>query len=172
MIRKATRDDIPAVAAIYEAIHSQEEQGKATIGWIRGIYPTAATAENSLAKSELFVLEAEGRVVAAARINQEQDAAYASANWKFPASDDEIMVLHTLVVLPEAGGRGYGKQFVAFYENYAREHGCKYLRMDTNARYQNARRMYQKLGYSEIGIVPCEFNGIEGVQLVCLEKKL
>ena len=32
--------------------------------------------------------------------------------------------------------------------------------------------MYQKLGYEEIGIVPCVFNGIEGVQLVLLEKRL
>ena len=28
------------------------------------------------------------------------------------------------------------------------------------------------LGYTEAGIVPCEFNGIAGVNLVCLEKKL
>ena len=35
-----------------------------------------------------------------------------------------------------------------------------------------ARAMYQKLGYEERGIVPCVFNGIPGVQLVCLEKYL
>ena len=33
-------------------------------------------------------------------------------------------------------------------------------------------KFYQKLGYTEIGIVPCVFNGIDGVQLVLLEKKL
>lgn len=32
--------------------------------------------------------------------------------------------------------------------------------------------MYQKLGYEERGIVPCVFNGIPDVQLVCLEKYL
>ena len=41
-------------------------------------------------------------------------------------------MLHTLVIDPEVSGRGYGKQFVAFYEEYARENGCKVLRMDTN----------------------------------------
>ena len=46
------------------------------------------------------------------------------------------------------------------------------LRMDTNAKNENARRFYKKLGYSEVGIVPCVFNGIDGVNLVLLEKKL
>ena len=32
--------------------------------------------------------------------------------------------------------------------------------------------LYKKLGYTEAGIVPCTFNGLEGVELVCLEKKL
>jgi len=44
--------------------------------------------------------------------------------------------------------------------------------MDTNSRNLRARAMYKKLGYREIGIVPCVFNGIEGVQLVLLEKRL
>ena len=82
------------------------------------------------------------------------------------------MVLHTLVISPDAPRCGYGKAFVAFYEEYARRQGCRYLRMDTNARNARARAMYEKLGYSEIGIIPTTFNGIEGVNLVLLEKAL
>ena len=59
-----------------------------------------------------------------------------------------------------------------YYETYALENGCRYLRMDTNARNTRARTMYRKLGYREAGIVPTTFNGIEGVQLVLLEKML
>ena len=43
---------------------------------------------------------------------------------------------------------------------------------DTNARNMRARALYQKLGYREADIVPCVFNGLEGVQLVLLEKQL
>lgn len=79
-------------------------------------------------------------------------------------------MLHALVVDPHRKGRGYGKAFVAFYENYTKEHHCVTLRMDTNARNVGARNLYHKLGYEEIGIVSCVFNGIPDVQLVCLEK--
>lgn len=59
-----------------------------------------------------------------------------------------------------------------FYEEYARAHGCAYLRMDTNARNAAARRLYVRMGYHEADIVPCDFNGIPGIQLVLLEKRL
>ena len=35
-IRKATKEDIPAIAAIYDAVLQKEEQGQYTIGWFRG----------------------------------------------------------------------------------------------------------------------------------------
>ena len=59
-----------------------------------------------------------------------------------------------------------------FLEQYAREHGCTWLRIDTNARNISARRLYARLGYREVDIVPGEFNGIPDVQLVCMEKRV
>lgn len=170
--RRACAEDIPAVAGIYEAIHAEEEAGRYTIGWKRGIYPTRATAELALGLGDLFVLEKDGRVLASARINREQVDVYAQAAWRYPAPAEQVMVLHTLTVEPSAAGCGLGSRFVAFYEDYARSHGCPCLRMDTNAINTAARRLYRKLGYREADIVPCRFNGIENVQLVCLEKNL
>lgn len=171
-IRKATALDVTAAAAIYEAIHTEEEAGRATIGWVRGVYPTAATAKTALERDDLFVVEHEGRIVGSAIINQSQCDGYESANWRYPAQDHEVMVLHTLTISPEATGLGCGKAFVAYYEAYAREQGCKYLRMDTNVKNARARVMYAKLGYCEIGVIPTVFNGIKGVNLVLLEKAL
>ena len=172
MIRLATAADIPAVSAIYDKIHAKEARGDGTTGWLPGVYPTERTAREALGRQELFVLERDGAVLAAAKINQEQVAEYDLCPWSAKAPAEEVMVLHTLVVDPEAAGGGLGRAFVAFYENYALEHGCRYLRMDTNEKNLPARQLYKKLGYREAGIVPCDFNGIPGVQLVCLEKTM
>ena len=172
MFRKAVISDLDAIDAIYQDIHTGEEEGRTTIGWIRSIYPTRATAESSIRAGDMFVLEEDGQVVAAGKINQEQVPEYAGCPWTYDAPPEKVMVLHTLVVSPKASGRGLGSRFVAFYEDYARDRACPYLRMDTNERNKAARALYARLGYTEPGIVDCVFNGIPGVRLVCLEKTL
>ncbi|MBQ7822072.1 MAG: GNAT family N-acetyltransferase [Clostridia bacterium] len=170
IFRKALESDIDAISEIYSDTHTEIEEGRASTGWVRGVYPTKETALASLARGDLFVCEDDGAVIGTAIINQLQVDVYASAKWEHPAPDNEVMVLHTLVISPKASRRGYGRAFVDFYERFALENGCVNLRMDTNALNIRAREMYKKLGYSEIGILPCRFNGIEGVKLVLLEK--
>ena len=171
MFRKATEKDIAAVAAIYGRIHDEEEQIRQT-GWLRGVYPVEATARNALVRGDLFVYEEDGEVLASAVINKLQVDVYADCTWSCDAPDDKVMVLHTLSVSPDAMHRGIGKRFVEFYEDCARECGCTVVRLDTNEINARARRMYTNLGYTEAGIVPCLFNGIPGVDLVCLDKIL
>ncbi len=171
IIRKAIEADIPAVARIYDNITEEQEKGGYYVGWQKGVYPTADTARASLERDDLFVLE-DGNILGAAIINKLQVDVYKDAHWEYPAEDKEVCVLHTLVIDPAVSKKGYGKAFIAFYENYARELGCPYLRMDTNAKNTRARAIYKKLGYKEIGVVPTVFNGIKGVDLVLLEKKI
>ena len=171
-IRPATADDLPRIEQIYDAIHTAEETGAASVGWARGVYPTRATAQAALDDGALFVLEDDGVLVAAGRIDRTQVPVYAQVPWQYAAPPEQVLVLHTLVVDPTIAGHGYGTQFVRFYEQYAREHGCPELRIDTNAKNANARRLYAYLGYREAGVAPCTFNGIDGVALVCLEKWL
>ena len=169
-IRKAESADLPGIGKIYNEIHDAEADGLLTTGWLRGIYPVQATAEAALERGDLFVLEEEGEIHGAAVINQLQVDVYAGAPWVHQVPDGQVCVLHTLVISPKASGRGLGKQFVAYYEAYSKEHNCPELRIDTNAKNIRARQMYQKLGYQEIAVVPTVFNGIPDVQLVLIEK--
>ena len=172
MIRKAAAADLDQVESIYDQVHRAEEEGKYTTGWVRGIYPTRATAEAALKRDDLFVLEENGAVLGAGIINHIQVDAYFSAPWQYETPDERVCVLHTLVISPKAARRGLGRQFAAFYEAWARAHGFTELRIDTNARNLPARNMYRALGYREIAVVPTVFNGISGVDLVLLEKHL
>lgn len=169
MIRKAVVEDLEFITRIYDDVHTEEEHGRRTVGWIRGIYPTAKTAADAIGRGDMYVLE-DDEIVGAAIINRIQVDAYEGAPWEYES--DDVCVLHTLVISPGKAGRGYGKAFVAYYEDWAVKHGLTELRMDTNAVNRTARAMYQKLGYNEIAIVPTTFNGIPGVNLVLLEKHL
>ena len=83
-----------------------------------------------------------------------------------------IAGIYDRILTKEETGGGFGTAFVSFYEQYAKAHACRYLRMDTNVINKAARRFYAKLGFYESGVIGCVFNGIPDVKLVCLEKKL
>ena len=170
IFRKAIENDIDSITSIYEEVHEEIESGKIWIGWIKGVYPTRDTVVAAIARDDLFVIEEEEKIVGVGIINQQQVDVYRETNWKYPANDQEVMVLHTLAISPKVSRKGYGSKFVKFYENYAKENGCNFLRMDTNERNTNARALYKKLGYDEVEMIPCTFNGIEGFHLVMLEK--
>lgn len=172
MVRKATLADLDAIAQIYSSVLDAEEAGLVTTGWSRNVYPVRSTAEVSILRGDMFVLEEDGKLIVTGIINQIQSPQYVDCTWKYPAPNEEIMVLHTLAVHPNFLKRGYGSQFMKFYETYALEHGCRYLRIDTQEKNTQARAVYQKLGYEERGVVYCTFNGIPNVRLVCLEKKI
>lgn len=171
-VRKATECDLEAVEKIYDKIHDAEESGKQTTGWIRGVYPVRQTAADAVARDDLYVLEEDGRIWGAAIINNIQVDVYAEGKWRYEAKEEEVCVLHTLVISPETARKGYGRAFVDFYEKHAKETGCMELRIDTNERNAAARALYHKLGYEEIGIVPTTFNGLPDIHLVLLEKHL
>ena len=40
LIRKGKNGDIKRVAEIYDNIITEEENGRANVGWVRGVYPT------------------------------------------------------------------------------------------------------------------------------------
>ena len=170
VFRKAIEEDIDAITSIYEEIHDEIESGKIWIGWIKGVYPTRKTVVAAIERDDLFVIEEEQKIVGVGIINQQQVDVYRETNWRYPASDNEVMVLHTLAISPKVSRKGYGSKFVKFYETYAKERGCDFLRMDTNERNTNARALYKKLGYDEVEMIPCTFNGIAGFHLVMLEK--
>lgn len=114
VFRKAAAADLPAIAAIYADTHTEIEAGRLSVGWIRSIYPVPKTAEAALARDDLYVAEDGGEIVGTAIINRRQEEMYAGAPWQFDAPDDQVMVLHTLVIAPKHAGKGYATRFVAF----------------------------------------------------------
>jgi len=70
----------------------------------------------------MFVPE-ERQIIGAAIINRTQVDVYDGAPWEYDT--DLVCVLHTLVISPQAAGKGYGRAFVEFYEWWAKEHGLR-----------------------------------------------
>lgn len=172
-IEKASEKDIDAVAEIYNLIHQLEEDGKLSIGWDRNIYPIKETAQVAYEDDSLFVMRIKEKVIASAIINQLQPAGYDEVDWNFPADDDKVGVLHTLVVHPAYTNMGLGKKFVAYFEDHCRSLGYEVARLDTQSKNLGPFKLYPKLGYSLAAIKKVPFQNLPAkVELAMYEKRL
>ena len=174
MIRLAKETDLPAVAAIYEAVLGQEDAtGNHYTGWQRGAYPTADTARSIFEAGTLYVgVDDSGIVWGSMNLNGSQLAEYMSGSWTAPAADDRVAVIHTLTIDPARAGQGLARKMVAFAEDTARSQGKTVLRLDTGVDNAPANHLYPSVGYRFAGVVDTFFMGYAKRPLNLYEKKL
>ena len=174
MIRLAAEQNLPAVAAIYEAILDQEDAtGIRYTGWKRGAYPTAETARGIFEAGTLYVgVDEDGVVWGSMNLNGCQLQEYKNGNWSIPAEDSQVAVIHTLTINPARAGQGLACQMVAFAEDTARRQGKTVLRLDTGVDNTPANHLYPALGYRFAGVVDTFFMGYAKRPLNLYEKKL
>jgi len=71
----------------------------------------------------LYVMrDEEGNFAASCFWNQVQGKEYKDQPWRYPAKDSEVMVGHTLCVLPGVKHHGIGRAFVEFGMELGTEH--------------------------------------------------
>ena len=172
MFRKAQMADLDEIAEIYSEIHDYEEKNGPFTNWRRDLYPTRDTAAQAIADGYMYVGMDQGKMFGASLLNNNQLDEYAKIPWKYEANDNEVAVIHTLVIKPSMSGNGYARKFVAWLEDKARKCGCKVMRLDTPMTNTPAKIMYPKLGYREAGVEFFNFLGQIEEDLVCFEKKL
>ena len=156
MIRLANELDLPAVAAIYEAILDHEDAtGIHYTGWQRGAYPTADTARNIFDAGTLYVgVDETGSVWGSMNLNGQQLPEYQNGAWTIPAEDRQVAIIHTLTIDPARAGQGLARQMVAFAEDTARRQGKTVLRLDTSMLFANSATLANHSGLSKASVSP------------------
>jgi GNAT superfamily N-acetyltransferase len=61
--------------------------------------------------------------------------------------DDRACEIKRMYVVPQARGRGVGRELLAALESFARDLGYAVVRLDTGAKQPHAQRMYERAGY-------------------------
>ena len=173
MIRPSNPQDLPAIAAIYEAILAEEDARPVSFtNWQRGKYPTIDTARQALEAGTFYVGEENGVLWGVVNLNSVQLPEYGAIPWTIPAAAEEVGVIHTLCIRPSCSGRGYAQQMVAFCEAEARRQGRTVIRLDTWEGNLPANGLYTTLGFHRAGATEFFFQGFIHEVLNCYEKAL
>lgn len=159
MIRRATAQDIDSVEKSYTELFLHEQEHGAYTVWKPDVYPTRKTAENSLAEKNLYVMEQDGEICASIILNRIQPEEYENIPWKYPAKQDEVLVIHLLCVRPSKAGNGIGKAMVKFAIEEASRLNCRCIRLDTGAQNMPAIALYSKMGFELAGTAAMNIGG-------------
>lgn len=173
MIRKATLDDIEQIEDTYNEHFAYESEHRAFTVFKKGIYPTVKDAEKAINSGTLYVYEEKGVIAGSIIIDKIQPKEYAKIAWKQTLPNNEIAVIHLLLIRPSMAGKGIGTTFVEFAAKYAKSVSCKVLRLDTGSQNTPAVSLYLKSGFQ---IVATDFrkvgDAIEHKEHLFLEKAL
>lgn len=154
MIRKAVMTDVNLIEDTYNEHFQYELDHTAFTVFKKGVYPTRDDAEQAIHAGTLFVYEENGTIVGSIIINKVQPIEYATIPWKENLSEDEVMVIHLLMVRPSMSGRGIASSLIKFATELAQKNNCKALRLDTGSQNIPAVSLYQKKGFEIIASAP------------------
>lgn len=147
--RTARAADLEALVAFYDDIIDWLEATTNYPRWIRGVYPAGDYLSTAIQAEELFLLEENGRILAAAGFNHAAPPGYEAVAWGITARPEEVLIIHAFGTHPTVMGQGVGTRFITQLIRHARQRGMRAIRLDVIAGNEPARAFYRRAGFSE-----------------------
>lgn len=145
MMRKANREDVPAVARLARLVAG--DLHRLGIDQWSDVYPLAVHFEADVQKDGLYVFEEGGVLHGACAILPENDPPYRT----IPFSIGEAIVIHRVMVEPTRMRGGIGKAMFSFADDLARQKNVPWIRVDTHPDNFRMRAFLEKAGFREVG---------------------
>lgn len=146
MIRRAKISEIPDILTICKAC-AAHMISNGIYQWNEH-YPSAAAFEKDIERDELYVFEANEKVIGTIVISTFIDEEYMPVKWLTPNSNS--VYIHRLSIDPNQQAKGYAKQLMDFAENHAKENGFASVRLDTFSQNKRNQRFYEKRDYQQL----------------------
>ena len=151
MVRKATKNDIAAIAELYDKVIDYQSANGGYMSWIKNVYPTNKTAQDALLLDTLYVFDEGGNVRGSVILDCIQPTEYEALPWETKDIDADAVVIHTLCVDPDFMGLGIASEMLTYAKKLAKSLGCASIRLATNSKNVIAISLYEKNGFSITG---------------------
>jgi GNAT superfamily N-acetyltransferase len=142
-VRRARAGDLELAVAILEEASAwmRERSGG---GWDQGQFPAEVASRGRLWRAyedgDLYLAWEDGRAMATVTLQWEDELFW-------PDAPQDAGYVHRLAVVPDAHGRGIGRELLRWAEAEARARGKRFLRLDTSAENPSLRRYYEEAGF-------------------------
>lgn len=159
MIRKGIISDLDSIEETYLEHFAYEEKHGAFTVFKKDIYPTRIDAKKAIDNQSLYVYVENNIVLGSIILNNQQPKEYRNINWKCKADDNQINVIHLLMIRPSAAKKGIGSSLINYALETAKRNSCIAVRLDTGAQNVPAVSLYKKLGFNLIASAAMNVGG-------------
>ena len=141
MIRKATCDDIPAIAQLYR--EQFREMSKLIPDFIKEGDQSVEFLEKTILSedSDIFVYEKDGTVVGFILLQAKERPDF---DFMIPGKYCYIM---DIIVTETHRNKGFGTALMNSAKDWAKEQNCSFINLDVLTTNTNAVALYEKLGF-------------------------
>lgn len=145
--RIATPDDIEEICSIvHTAVDVMERHN--IFQW-DDLYPAKEDFQEDIGLNQLYVGLVDGQIAVMYTLNQKSEKEYENGKWKY--KDEPFYIVHRLCVNPTFQNKGIAKSTLLYIERQLTEMGIHVIRLDVFSNNPFALRLYNSLGYSEVG---------------------
>ena len=150
-IDKATHEDFDTIIAFYDDVTERTPEIATYARWSKGKHPTADGIRAYIEEGSMYLYKEKEEIVAAMALTMYQGEDYHAIEWSRQVNDNEVAVIHILVVSPDSQGNGIGSEMIREAIRLAQEKGMKSIRLDALASNTPAHRLYERLGFEYRG---------------------
>ncbi|MBN1214036.1 MAG: GNAT family N-acetyltransferase [Candidatus Lokiarchaeota archaeon] len=133
-------------------------------------YPNRDFIKDRIRKKELFVLTYYDKIIGSVSLNQEQSIEWNIISWE--GDIESSLLIHAMIIDPTQQGNGYGSKLLEYCENYAKNQGLKYIRLDAFTKNKISNKLYLTRDYKNLGTVIFRFKPENNQEYYCYEKEL
>lgn len=162
-IIKATHDDATSIMELIKDCVI-DMQAKGILQWNED-YPNLQAINTDVQTNSAHIIKFNSLCIATITLNEEQSPEYQEITWL--KDDCKPLVVHRLAIHPSYQNQGIAKRLMLFAEQFAVRNGYTSIRLDTYSANSFALRLYEKLGYQNLGQV---FFPMRELPFVCMEK--
>ena len=160
-LRKGVEGDFCDLADLYDRVIEANSGTAFDVHWDRSFHPSDAEISSAIETGTLYVGERDGRIVAAAIVNDDFACGYERTEWKVKAAEGEAVCVHLVVTDPDLQGQGLGLWFMQSVIEDVRACGFKVMRLDAYKHNEPACRLYERVGFEYRGVGHLEYDAMD-----------
>mgnify|MGYP004476088787 FL=1 len=150
-LKEVSIKDLDQIRALYWRLLDSSPKYGQILQWKKNIYPNDDDWNSYIVKGEMYLILKDVDVIGAVAVTNAQSKEYRKIHWKVKADDQDVAVVHLLMVLPEYQGDGAATAALDEIIKLAADKKKKAVRLDAIGTNVPAQKLYEKYGFANCG---------------------